>query len=329
MHSQNGAAASQRARVVLLGGKALAVEALQSMLAMPGIEVAAVVPCADDDPDAANWYPSLAREAMELGLSVHQTRSVNEPDAAAALRDLQPDLLLSIFYDKILKPHVLAVPAVAAINVHFGYLPYNRGSFPIPWAIIDGNDPGVTMHYMDPGVDTGDIVAQIAVPAAEFETARDVYDRCTKAGLQLVERYLPLVLAGSAPRRPQPGGGTYYRPGYPFDRWIDWSRGAECVGRFVRALSFAPYPAARATFAGREVEIVPPVWPREGDAGAPGTVLELQGGRVTAACGKGLLTIETISIDGERRPAAEGLRDVGCGEGDVLEGVPWVRNQAA
>ena len=101
----------QSARVVLLGGKWLAIQVLERLRSMPGVCVAAVIPCADDDPDAERWYPSLARHAHEHGLPVLQPKSVNEESFFPVLRQLEPDLLLSVFYDKILKQHVLELPA--------------------------------------------------------------------------------------------------------------------------------------------------------------------------------------------------------------------------
>lgn len=331
MGSRNGSGEAGARRVALLGGRALAIQALESMLHMPDVSVVAVVPCADDDPEAESWYPSLARHARVRGLAVHQPRSVNDDGFLSILQELRPDVLLSIFYDKILRPPVLRVPAIAAVNVHFGLLPYNRGSFPIPWAIIDGNDPGVTMHHMDPGVDTGDIVAQMAVPASGYETAREVYDRCTAAGLYLFERYFPLLLEGRAPRLQQPRqGGSYYRPGYPFERWIDWSQRAQTVCRFVRALTFPPFPNARTAFRGRELEVCHPVWP-SCDRGRwkAREIVDLRPAWATIATGDGTLTVQTMRIEGEELPAAEALRRLGCAVGDLLDTVPWVRSEAA
>ena len=317
-------------RLVLLGGKALAMQCLDSMLRMPGVEVVAVVPCVDDEPSARQWYPSLAAYARERGLAVHQPRSVNDPDFVPVLEQLRPDVLLSVFYDKILRPHVLGLPNIAAVNIHFGLLPYNRGSLPIPWAIIDGNDPGVTMHYMDPGVDTGDILAQLAVPAAACESAHDVYQRCTNAGLFLFERYLPLLLGGQAPRRPQSAGGSYYRPGYPFDRWIDWSQDAGVVSRFVRALTFPTFPSARTAFRGSELEICSPVWADEGGRRwREGTITDIVAPFVTIAAGRGVVTVRQTRVDGVELPAAAAFARLGCAAGDVLEEVSWQHKLAA
>jgi methionyl-tRNA formyltransferase len=329
MAGRNGTGPT-KTRVVLLGGKELALRCLDSMLAMRDVEVVAAIPCAADDPDEQRWYPSLARRARDLGLPLHQPRSVNDEAFRPVLDQLRPDILLSIFYDKILRPPVLVLPRIAAVNLHFGLLPFNRGSLPIPWAIIDGNDAGVTLHHMDPGVDTGDIIAQVAVPVAEHETARDVYDRCTAAGHYLFEGAFPLVVAGCAPRRPQPAGGTYYPPGYPFDRWIDWSQPAGQLSRFVRALTFAPYPGARTALAGREFELRHPVWVTNDEVAAPpGTVCSIDQHGAAIAAGEGALRVRALAVGGDELPAHEALRRLGCGEGAALESRSWQTTTAA
>jgi methionyl-tRNA formyltransferase len=317
--------------VVVLGGKALALRCLDSMLRMPEVDVVAVVPCADDNPAEERWYPSLAQHAGERGLRVLQPRSVNDAAFRPVLQQLQPDVLLSVFYDKILKHPVLELPSIAAVNIHFGLLPFNRGSFPIPWAMIDGNDPGVTMHHMDPGVDTGDIIAQVAVPAAEHETARDVYDRCTSAGLYLFERYFPLLLQGAARRRRQRrDAGTYYPPGYPFDRWLDWSQPVDAIGRFVRALTFPPFPSARTSFRGHDLEVCHPVWPCvEEVRRLAGTVLEIADHGVMIAARDGAVCVQRMRLHGVELPAAEALWRAGCQRGARLESGEWIRPKAA
>jgi methionyl-tRNA formyltransferase len=308
----------------------LAVQCLDSMLRMSDVDVVGVVPCADDNAAVRRWYPSLAAYARERGLVIHQPRSINDRDFFPVLERLRPDILLSVFYDKILRRHVLELPSVAAVNIHFGLLPYNRGSLPIPWAIIDGNDPGVTMHCMDAGVDTGDIIGQLAVPAGDHETAFDVYARCTTAGVFLFERYFPLLLRGRAPRRAQTAGGTYYRPGYPFDRWIAWSQTSEQVSRFVRALTFPPFPAARTAFRGNELEVCHPVWPAEDDCQRPaGTVMEIAAPYVTVATGSGSCTMSRVRVEGVELPAAEAFSRVGGAAGNLLEERSWQERPAA
>jgi methionyl-tRNA formyltransferase len=323
-------APAPRHRVVLLGGKALAVQCLDSMLRMSDVDVVGVVPCADDNAAAQRWYPSLAGYAQERGLAIHQPRSINDRDFFPVLERLRPDVLLSVFYDKILRPRLLELPGVAAVNLHFGLLPYNRGSLPIPWAIIDGNDPGVTMHYMDAGVDTGDVIGQLAVPAGDHETAFDVYERCTKAGVFLFERYFPLLLRGRAPRRAQDAVGTYYRPGYPFDRWIGWWQTSEQVSCFVRALTFPPFPSARTAFRGTELEVCHPVWAAEDDRCRPaGTVLEIAAPYVTVATGNGSCTMSRARVEGVELPAAEAFQRAGVAAGDLPEERSWQERSAA
>jgi methionyl-tRNA formyltransferase len=170
----------------------------------------------------------------------------------------------------------------------------------------------------------------MAVPASDSETARGIYVRCTEAGVYLFQRYLPLLLRRQAPARPQPEhGGSYYRPGYPFDRWIDWSRDAETLCRFVRALTFPPFPSARTAYKGHELEICHPVWVSQDSKRWPAaTVLELTPSWVTVATAEGLLSVKTMRLDGVELAAMNVLQRLGCSEGEALDGVSWTMSEA-
>src|SRR5688572_9082774 len=70
------------------------------------------------------------------------------------LRDLAPDYLVSVAFGYILRPDVLAIARAGAINLHTGFLPYNRGAHPNVWSIVEGTPAGATLHWVDAGVDT-------------------------------------------------------------------------------------------------------------------------------------------------------------------------------
>lgn len=85
------------------------------------------------------------------------------------------------------------------LNIHPGYLPFNRGSYPNVWSILDGTPAGATLHYVeaddDAGVDTGPVVARRLVPTYAWDTARELYDRCEDASLELMRQNIPRALA--------------------------------------------------------------------------------------------------------------------------------------
>jgi hypothetical protein len=126
------------------------------------------------------------------------------------LRQNRIDLVICFGYGRILHRDVLR--RVVGINVHPGYLPYNRGPNPNLWAILDGTPRGVTIHYIDPGVDTGDIIAQRPVPLPEegVVTLQSTFNQLVEEGVALFAKTWPEIRAGRNQRIRQPDGGTAY-----------------------------------------------------------------------------------------------------------------------
>jgi len=97
------------------------------------------------------------------------------------------------------------------INLHISLLPWNKGADPNLWSFLEDTPKGVTIHYVDRGVDTGDILAQQQVDYLPEDTLRTSYDRLSKAIEDLFKRVWPDIRAGGLKSLPQPGGGTYHR----------------------------------------------------------------------------------------------------------------------
>jgi methionyl-tRNA formyltransferase len=250
--------------------------------------------CRTSDRTEREDAPSVFTAARRTGLHVFAATDPSDPAFLEEVRRLAPDILLSIQYDRILKPPLLAIPRHGAYNLHFGPLPRLRGCFPTKWAIIEDEPAGVTFHCIDPGVDSGDVIAQTIVPLAPDETDETLYHKLQEAGKRLFVEQIPWMKTLSPPQRqPQdPAAASYHPKRLPFDGIIDWSRDAAWVERFIRAFTFPPYPAAKAWLAGKEVEIRSPVeigpdLPGRG----PGEVAFEENGTVTVACGRGSIVI--------------------------------------
>lgn len=129
---------------------------------------------------------------------------------ATAIRH-EADILISYGYRYILPPEVLAPFPGRAFNLHISYLPWNRGADPNLWSFVDDTPKGVTIHHLDAGVDTGDIVDQRLVDFGPDETLRSSYDLLQEAILRLFRELWPVLRTGHAPRRPQSGPGSTHR----------------------------------------------------------------------------------------------------------------------
>ena len=161
----------------------------------------------------------------------------------------------------------LTTPAHGALNMHGSLLPKFRGRVPVNWAIIQGErQTGASLHYMELKPDAGDLVDQQAVPILPDDTAGQVFAKVTVAAEQVLDRSLPGLLLGSAPRkRLDLKAGSYYGRRRPEDGRIDWSQPAWSVHNLIRAVA-PPYPGAYSTLAGKPLKLLGSHYPEIGRA---------------------------------------------------------------
>jgi len=151
-------------------------------------------------------------ELMEFLLSFgDQVVNTEEPLTSNSkyLEDI--DFIISYGYRHILKKEVLGKFYRKAINLHISLLPWNRGSDPNLWSFLEDTPKGVTIHYIDYGIDTGDILAQQEVEYQPDDTLRTSYQRLSKAIEDLFRQVWPEIRAGKRKSYPQPKGGSYHR----------------------------------------------------------------------------------------------------------------------
>jgi methionyl-tRNA formyltransferase len=242
-----------------------------------------------DDPEEEIWFRSVAGLAKKYGIPFHTPASVNSPDWIERIRSWAPDLILSFYYRDMIREEILAIPRLGAFNMHGSLLPRYRGRAPINWAVLRGEkETGVTLHHMVKSADAGDIVDQERVPIGPEDTARDVFEKCTKAARLVLERQIDALTAGTAPRRKQDESqATTFGGRKPGDGRIDWTAGAETIYNLIRAVT-RPYPGAFTFADGKKLFI----WwakPIPGEGGAPGQVLSVD--PLLVATGSGRLEL--------------------------------------
>ena len=171
---------------------------------------------------------------------------------------LRPDIGVSVSFGYVLRPNILEQFPAGCVNLHTSFLPYNRGAYPNVWPILDHTPAGASLHYMDHGIDTGDLVAQREIPVEPVDTAATLYDRLETCAFELFRDSWPLLRAGRAPRVPQQGDGTCHRR-RDLDQHDEIMLDQSYTGRelidLLRARSFPPYPAAYFRTGGRKVEV--------------------------------------------------------------------------
>jgi methionyl-tRNA formyltransferase len=184
-------------------------------------------------------------------IPVLQPAAVNAAESLAIIGRFGADLHVSMSYDQILRKDILGLPPRGTLNCHAGALPFYRGRNPLTWAIINGEKEfGITVHWVDLGIDTGDIVRQIKVPIRSDDT----YAALLVKAEELCADTLVKAIADVHEKKDQrivqatiDPVGLYCCRRREGDEEIDWASDSAALERFVRAL-VPPGPGARTTW---------------------------------------------------------------------------------
>ena len=165
-------------------------------------------------------------------------------DALEEIRSLNPDVIAVMAYGQILPRTVLEIPRSACLNLHASLLPRHRGAAPIQAAIVAGDrETGISVMYMDEGLDTGDVLLQKRIEIAPDETGGSLHDRLGEIAPAALEDALTQLGNGIAPRTPQDASTATYAPKLEREHGrIDWNETAALIERKIRA--FDPWPGA-------------------------------------------------------------------------------------
>jgi methionyl-tRNA formyltransferase len=172
---------------------------------------------------------------------------LREPTVLSSIASLRADIAVSVLFGYILRAELLRIFPMGCINLHPALLPFNRGANPNVWSIVENTPAGATLHYIDEGVDTGDIIAQQRVEIEPIDTGETLYGKLEQASVQLFQQSWPAVREGRCSRTPQSSGVAAHklRDVQQIDE-IDLDRtytGRELVN-ILRARTFPPFPGA-------------------------------------------------------------------------------------
>lgn len=152
------------------------------------------------EPEKQKYTKEIIKASKLSKKYIFTANNLREPDFITKIVSWKPDLIIAAFWGYILKPELIGIPPRGCINFHPGYLPYNRGVNPNVWPFIDGTPTGVTIHYIDAGVDTGDIIAREKVPIHPSDTAESIYFKTMVAIVTVFQKCWPAIRAGTNKR---------------------------------------------------------------------------------------------------------------------------------
>ena len=245
--------------------------------------------------------PPIKKAATEMKMSILQPARIKDRQAVAEILALQPDVIVVMAYGQILPRDVLEIPRVACVNLHASLLPRWRGAAPIQAAIAAGDrETGITIMYMDEGLDTGDIMLQREIDILPNDTGGTLHDRLAQVAPEALLESLRLLATGNAPRTSQDKSRATYAPKLNReDGRIDWNEPAEAIERKIRA--YDPWPGAFMSLDRRNLKIFSASIVDLN--GKPGEILRRENDFVVAA-GKGALSLQEVQLEGKKRMSA-------------------------
>jgi methionyl-tRNA formyltransferase len=240
-------------RVLFLGMSNPTSAAVLDGLLQAGLQVCAVLIAADrrDGPPIVRIAPppapgliplvspflerTAAQIAWDRGLPVFELRRPAAAEALATLAELRPDVACVACFPLRIPAPLLALPPLGFLNMHPALLPLHRGPAPLFWTFRAGERAaGVTIHFMDAGLDTGAIVAQEAFDLPDGISGAAVERRCDALGARLMAAALRELSEGTLARRAQPPGGSYEGWPAPEDWRLDSGWAARRAFNFMR-----------------------------------------------------------------------------------------------
>jgi methionyl-tRNA formyltransferase len=303
-------------RILFMGSPSFAALPLEA-LAAAGHELVAVVTQPDRPAGRQRQLtaPPVKLAAQALGLPVLQPATLRDPAVVEELTALRPDVGVVAAYGEILRRNVLAIPPLGYLNIHPSLLPLHRGPTPVAGAILAGDrETGVTIMRLDPGMDSGPILAQAVVELPPTARAGQLTDELFALGARLLVEALGAYAAGVLEPRPQdPSRATVTRLLKKEDGQIDWSLPALVIERMTRA--YDPWPGAQTSWRGQGLRVIAAAVDADWAGGAePGAIVGQSAGRAPlVATGGGALELRELQPAGRRPMSGDawlaGLRE--------------------
>ena len=289
-------------RIVFIGTGEIGVPILKALLNSEH-EVIAVVTQPDKPVGREQRIepPPIKKAIAETRIPILQPAKIKDPRTIEEIRGLTPDVIVVVAYGQILPRDVLEIPRLACLNLHASLLPRWRGAAPIQAAIAAGDcETGITVMYMDEGLDTGDILLQRNVDILPNDTGGSLHDRLAQIAPETLLESLRLLAVGNAVRIPQDNARATHAPKLKReDGKIDWSESAEAIEKKIRA--YNPWPGAFMKIDRQNLKIFSASLVDL--TGQPGEVLR-NDKTLIVATGNGALALGEVQFEGKRRMSA-------------------------
>lgn len=288
-----------RIRIGFFGDGPWAHDTFSKIIRDPQIEIKFVCTRSDIPDDI------LLNLAKLRNIPAHIFPNINSKETLKIIENYRADLLVSMSFNQIFKPEILNTPPLGVINCHAGKLPFYRGRNVINWALINGErEFGITVHRVDTGIDTGDIILQETFPIGDKDDYGDVLQIAYYECAPLIIEAIHQLMNGTANFTPQKTidlAGTYFPKRKPGDEIINWNLPTRQIFNFIRALAY-PGPFAQTYLGAHRYSIQKaqlfenaPIF-----KSTPGTVVGIEQGKLIVKTQESVISI--IKYEGNYEP---------------------------
>jgi methionyl-tRNA formyltransferase len=243
-------------RIIFVGTSAFGIPVLKKIILL-GEQVIAVITQPDRPAGRGKKIKSspIKEIAMEHDLPIFQPENINSEDSIRKIKRFAPDLIILIAYGQILSGEVLSIPTYGCLNVHPSLLPYYKGSAPIQWTIIRGEEEtGISFLFMNEKIDAGDVVLQKKIKILPEENCQQLSKRLAEESAKMIPEVLNNVKKGNYNKIPQTQGKYFYaRKINKLDCRINWNNKGIDIINLIRGVAYIP--CACTEFKGKIIKI--------------------------------------------------------------------------
>ncbi|GET44824.1 methionyl-tRNA formyltransferase [Capnocytophaga felis] len=298
-------------RIIFMGTPDFALESLKQLVENE-YNVVGVVTIPDKNVGRGQKLQSSPVKiyAEKNQIPVFQPTNLKNEDFVNSLKELNPDLQIVVAF-RMLPKVVWQLPKYGTFNLHASLLPNYRGSAPINWAIINGEEKtGVTTFFIDEKIDTGAIILQSETVISEKETAGSLHDKLMIQGAELVLKTVDEIEKGNHKVRKQPMNDVFAEAPKIFKETcrINWEKEGIAIERLIRGMS--PYPTAWTILLhkGEEmnIKIYDATFQKESHS-LPNGKIKIQNRQIYVAVKEGFVNLLELQIPGKKRIKASDL----------------------
>ena len=282
--------------IVFMGTPDFSVPVLKMLIENTNVLLVVTQPDKIVGKDKTVSFNPVKKLALEENIPVFQPMRIRKD--FEKLKNLDIDLIVTCAYGQIIPKEVLDMPKYGCINVHASILPKYRGSAPIQWCLFNNDDvTGVTIMYMDEGMDTGDIIKIKEIPILDSDNVGTLHDKLSKLGCDLLLEVLPTIFNKTNDRIKQGNNYTMAPMIKREDARLDFNEeGKKIIGK-IKGLN--PWPLANIIINNQEIKVLEAEFVQK-KVDNTGIIKEIDKKNLGITCKDGIIYLKKIKPSGKK-----------------------------